>query len=534
MQVRKDGHLGRPLQLLACALFACSLARAAGPAQAADAPAATRPSLELERLPGARPRNIVLILADDHRHDAMGFAGHPFVETPNMDRLARDGVHCRSAFVTTALCSPSRASILTGLYAHRHGVVDNNNPVPHGTTFFPQYLQRAGYETALMGKWHMGGEGDDPQPGFDRWVSFRGQGTYLPSKTGLNVDGQRVPQKGYITDELTDYALDWLRGRKGDKPFFLYLSHKAVHSEFIPAQRHKGRYAGKAFVPPHTQDPKNVAGAPRWVRDQRNSWHGVDFPYHSELDIAEYHRRYCETLLAVDESIGRVLEHLRQAGQLDSTLVLYMGDNGFAFGEHGLIDKRTAYEESMRIPMLAHCPELFKGGTVVGEVVANIDVAPTFLEAAGLKAPGHMDGRSFLPLARGEKPAWRDALLYEYYWERNFPQTPTIHALRGDRYKYIRCHGVWDTDELYDLQADPREATNLIDHPDHQQAARRMYRRLFDLLEETGGMSISLYRDTGKQTNLRRAGGPGGGEFPDRLIRQGEAGRPPEPPPDAR
>ncbi len=221
----------------------------------------------LERIAGAQPRNVVFVLADDHRYDAMSFMGHPIVETPNMDRVARNGVHMKNAFVTTALCSPSRATLLTGRYAHQHRVVDNNNPVPPGTTFFPQYLQRAGYQTAFIGKWHMGGEGDDPQPGFDRWVSFRGQGSYMPSNDGLNVDGTRVPQKGYISDELTDYAIDWLRARDKDRPFFLYLSHKGVHANFIPAERHAGRFASRTFR--RGRQPRPRARSPRIRRPGR-------------------------------------------------------------------------------------------------------------------------------------------------------------------------------------------------------------------------------------------------------------------------
>ncbi len=407
------------------------------------------PATVLPRIAGARPRNVVLILTDDHRYDAMSFLkARPFPETPNLDAMAAQGVLFRNAFVTTSLCSPSRASILTGLYAHRHRVVDNNNPVPAGTTFFPQYLQEAGYETAFIGKWHMGGERDDPQPGFDRWVSFKGQGSYLPSPDGLNVDGKHVPQKGYITDELTDYALDWLDARRGDRPFFLYLSHKAVHANFTPAERHKGRYRDATFVPPPTMAPDGREGVPMWVQNQRNSRHGVEFKFYSGLDVGEFAKRYAETFLAVDEGIGRVLDLLRRKGWLDSTLIVYMGDNGYAWGEHGLIDKRTPYEESMRIPLLMRCPELFRGGTAVDRLVANIDIAPTILEAAGLVPPDSIDGRSALALARGERVPWRDALLYEYYWERNYPMTPTLHALRGERYKYIHCQGVWDTDEL--------------------------------------------------------------------------------------
>ncbi|HVG37865.1 MAG TPA: sulfatase [Pyrinomonadaceae bacterium] len=476
-------------------------------------------------MPNAKPRNVIFILTDDHRYDALGFLhSQPFIETPNLDALARGGVHLKNAFVTTALCSPSRASILTGLYAHRHRVVDNNNPVPADLIFFPQYLQRAGYETAMIGKWHMGGESDDPQRGFDYWVSFRGQGTYLPNPNGLNVNGRRVPQRGYITDELTDYALGWLKDRRSDRPFFLYLSHKGVHSDFVPPERYKNRQAGKVFTPPRTMRPENVKDAPAWVRNQRNSWHGVDFPYHSDLDIGEYYKRYAETLMGVDDSVGRVMSYLKENNLSDSTLVIYMGDNGFAFGEHGLIDKRTAYEESMRVPMIAHCPELLKGGTTINQVVANIDVGPTILEAAGIKTPSDLDGSSFLAIAEGKQSPWRDTLLYEYYWERNFPQTPTMHALRGERYKYIHYHGIWDTDELYDLQADPLESKNLITSPEHQPVIREMNRRLFETLAQTAGMYIPLYRDAGQQQNLRLESGSAPAKFPDHL----EVKRPPD------
>src|SRR5262245_15586836 len=204
----------------------------------------------LPKISGGKARNIVLIVTDDHRHDAMGFAGHPFLKTPHLDGLARGGAHLRNAFVTTSLCSPSRASILTGLYAHRHRVIDNNNPVPAGLTFFPQYLQAAGYDTAFIGKWHMGSDSDEPQRGFHHWVSFKGQGTYWPNPNGLNVNGQKVPQKGYLTDELTDYAVEWLDARTGDKPFLLYLAHKAVHTDFLPDDKLPGeKREAKLLVP---------------------------------------------------------------------------------------------------------------------------------------------------------------------------------------------------------------------------------------------------------------------------------------------
>ena len=469
--------------------------------------------------PAKRARNVIFILTDDHRFDTMGFMhSQSWLKTPQMDALARDGAHLKNAFVTTALCSPSRASILTGVYAHRHKIVDNNTAIPTGTRFFPQLLQKAGYQTAFVGKWHMGNGGDEPQPGFDKWVSFRGQGTYLPSPNGLNVDGKHVPQKGYITDELTDYALDWLKTVPLEQPYFLYLSHKAVHSDFVPAARHKGMYAKEKFQPPKTmaESGEFAQHRPMWVQNQRNSWHGVDYPYHSDMDIAEYYERYAETLLGVDDSIGRVIDALRKRGELESTLIIYMGDNGFAFGEHGLIDKRTAYEESMRVPLLAQCPELFHGGTTIDKVVAGLDIMPTVLDAAGVAVPAGLDGRSMLPLLTGKgDPQWRRDLLYEYYWERNFPQTPTLHALRTDRYKYIHYYGIWDIDELYDLQEDPLETNNLIFNPELQTTVQQMGKRLFDVMEETRGMEIPMRRKMGPQSNQRNPAKGRSAEFPE-------------------
>lgn len=371
----------------------------------------------------------------------------------------------------------------------------------------------------------MGGGGDQPRPGFDHWVSFAGQGHYLPPSPGytLNVDGQRVKQRGYITTELTDYAIDWLKQQDPQqKPFFIYLSHKAVHANFTPEEKYEDSLAQLPFRRPLSEadTEANYHLKPRWLRDQRNSWHGVDFPYHSELDIERYYKRYCEALRSVDDSIGRVLNQLEEMGIADETLVIYMGDNGFMFGEHGLIDKRVAYETSIRVPMLMQCPALFKGGTVVEQVVANIDIGPTILEAMGLATPPHMDGRSFLPLAEGKQIPWRDYFLYVYYWEKNFPQSPTVFSLRGDRYKYITYYGLWDTDELYDLREDPEESTNLIYEPGSRAIAREMEDRLYAMMADLGGMEIPMNQPAGGINNkrLRGRGGDRAANFPDPFV----------------
>jgi N-acetylglucosamine-6-sulfatase len=318
-----------------------------------------------EEIEGAKPRNVIFILSDDHRYDFMGFTGKvPDLKTPNMDRLALEGAHFRNAFVSTALCSPSRASILTGQYAHTHTIVDNQAPMPVDLKLFPQYLQHNGYATAFIGKWHMGDQGDQPQKGFDHWVSFRGQGDYY--NPTLNVDGKKVEHRdsAYITDLLTDYALNWLKKTNQTQPFFLYLSHKAVHAEFSPAKRHRGHYAALPIhYPPSmfltaadtsktfglsrnqirnetTNLKANLRDIPDWVWKQRYSWHGVDYMYDNTIDFNSFYRQYLETLLGVDESIGKILDYLKANGMDKSTIVIYMGDNGFSFGEHGLIDKR--------------------------------------------------------------------------------------------------------------------------------------------------------------------------------------------------
>ena len=482
-------------------------------------------SVKPRMISGVKPRNVVFILSDDHRYDAMSFLDHQFAETPHMDALATEGVYLKNALVTTSLCSPSRASILTGLYTFRHRVIDNNRLVPKGTIFFPQYLQTAGYKTAFFGKWHMGGAHDNPRPGFDHWVSFRGQGHYLPPSPNytLNVNGQRVKQKGYITDELTDYAIDWLKQQTDrEQPFFMYLSHKAVHANFTPAERHAGKFADLPFRRPVSEadTPQNYAGKPRWLKDQRNSWHGVDFPYHSRLNIEKYYKAYCESLCGVDDSIGRVVEQLKSMGIHDETLVIYMGDNGFMFGEHGLIDKRVAYETSIRVPMLIQCPELFDGGTVVDKVVANIDVAPTILQAMGLEKPSHMDGQSFIELAQGKTVDWRDYFLYTYYWEKNFPQSPTVFALRGEQFKFITYYGLWDSDELYDLKSDPGELKNLRYDPKYAETVKSMESKLYEMMGELGGMEIPLNAPRGSSQNkrLRERGGDRAGDFPKPFV----------------
>ena len=483
----------------------------------------------------SQPLNVIFILTDDQRFDEMGFM-NPVIDTPNIDRLAREGVHFKNAFVTTALCSPSRATILTGQYMHNHGVVDNNAPPNPNSVFFPQYLQVAGYDTAFVGKWHMGEAAsasrslDDPQPGFDHWVSFAGQGHYYPTRlrnglmNQLNINGEHVPQKGYITDELTDYAVDYLSQRTSENPFFLYLSHKAVHANFSPAARHAEQYADREIPIPTSQadTDENYRGKPMWVKNQRNSWHGVDFPYHSSLDVQAYKMEYHRAMSAVDDSIGRLLAWIAENGYAENTIVMLMGDNGFLFGEHGLIDKRNAYEESMRVPLVAWAPSILPKNHQVDEMVANLDIAPTMLDIAGLKSPVQFQGQSLLGLARGlPAPAWRQALLYEYYWEFNFPSTPTTFALRTDDYKLIQYHGIWDTEELYDIKNDPLEMNNLVGDPKYLPVVASMRQQLFKRLSNNQGQHVVPYTEKfSSGAVFRERDRSKAAEFPDQWLKK--------------
>ena len=513
--------------LLLAACTACdssSTSTSQSTSQTTEAPAVLQE--QATRVAEAQP-NVIFILTDDQRYDEVGFL-NPVLATPHMDALARDGVHFANAFVTTSLCSPSRASILTGQMMHNHGVIDNNRPLSPGLELFPARLQEAGYQTAFIGKWHMGGEISEPRGEFDYWVSFPGQGNYYPvtgfgRNSSLNVNGEVVEQQGYITDELTDYAIDFLEQRDPNRPFLLYLSHKAVHAMFEPAQRHTDQYADAQISIGEPPDPG--ADVPMWVLNQRNSWHGLEFPYHSDLPLADFKRQYHRTLTAVDDSLGRVRTWLETAGLAEDTIIFLMGDNGFLFGEHGLIDKRNAYEESMRVPLLALAPGRFPSGLVVEDIVANIDIAPTILELAGVSPSPQHDGMSFAHLAAGdEDPAWRSELAYEYYWEYNYPQTPTVLALRTDRYKYIQYHGVWDTEELFDLIEDPSEAHNLIESAELTEVKTSLREQLYAALADTAGRNQIPYSQKYNQGAVfRHPDRSQAAQFPQKWSRTGDA-----------
>ena len=423
-----------------------------------------------------RPPNFLVVVVDDLRWDDLGFSGHPFVETPAIDRMAREGARFLNAFATTPLCSPSRASILTGQFAHTHGIVDNTarDAASHALPTFAIPLQHAGYRTGFFGKWHMGND-DSPRPGFSEWVAMRGQGEALDPQ--FNVNGTRIRETGYVTDLLTDHAIRFIAESR-DRPFLVFLAHKALHPNivqrddgstgavpgqdegFIPAPRHQGRYArapvqrrANAGVIPVRKPAllRPLEGVPPLGPDTATP----------DRDI----RARLEMLLAVDESLGRIVEALAAAGTLDRTVIVVTSDHGYFYGEHELNDeRRLAYEESVRIPLVVRYPGVAAAGWMPRELVQTIDLAPTVLELAGVSDATPRNGRSLVPLLRGDRPAWREAALIEYFSDTVFPRIRNMgyRAVRTDRYKYIRYLELPGMDELYDLEVDPYELDNLM------------------------------------------------------------------------
>ena len=394
---------------------------------------------------------------------------------------------------------------------HRHRVVDNQRPVPKGTKFFPSYLQTSGYDTAFVGKWHMGHESDAARPGFNHWASFAGQGKYFDPI--INVNGNRKQFEGYNADILTSLALDWLKQER-DQPFFLYLSFKAVHYPFQPPKRFNKRYEDESIDYPETManSEENYRSQSRWIRERRYSIHGIDHMETGAYDkdpvpsFDDFYKNYCEAVHGLDENIGRLLTYLDEAGLSKNTTVIYMGDNGFALGEHGFYDKRDAFEESIRVPLLVYAPDYVKSGTKINQMVQNIDIAPTVLSMCGVDAPktASMSGESFLPLLQGKNIPWRDHILYEYHWEWNFPATPTLFAIRNERFKYIYYHGVWDDNGFYDLKTDPHERFNLIHVPAFQQQIASMRNQLFTELESLDALNIPVRRPKGDRLDDRK------------------------------
>lgn len=462
---------------------------------------------------GRRP-NVVVIMTDDQRWDCMSCEGHPFLKTPNMDRLAAEGARFANMFVTTSLCSPSRASFLSGLYAHAHKVTNNFTDYPADLGSYPLQLQKSGYETAYIGKWHMGEESDEKRPGFDYWITHKGQGNYYD--TTFNINGKREVKKGYYTHRVTDMTVDWLKGEH-DKPFLLIMGHKAPHTPFTPEKKYEHIYDDVEIRYPQTAF--NLEGKPRWVKERLDTWHGIygpiygfrkDFPDTSAAGVArfaEFVRAYTASIKSVDDSIGRIYETLKATGLLDNTVLVFTSDNGFFLGEHGMSDKRTMHEASIRVPLLVRCPRLVKSGTVIEQQVLNVDMAPSILDICGAEPLKNIHGKSWKGLLGGRSKGWRKSWYYSYDYEKQFPYTPNVRGVRTDEWKYVHYPNGDDKPdiykaELYNLRDDPGETQNLIDDERYSGKIKELKTELHRLMQETGALPDKMPLYEGIKTEL--------------------------------
>lgn len=400
--------------------------------------------------------DIVFILTDDQRYDALGCAGNPWLKTPSLDRIAAEGAYFENSFVVSPICSPSRASILTGEYGHRTGVLSTalSGDVLSGHSIFPELLQAQGYETAFIGKWHLPNPDAMPYRGFDRWVSFEGQGKYEDAV--LNVDGVRGPSKGYLADILADYAVEWLATPR-EKPACLFLSLKNPHFPYDPSARRNGSLANAAIELPVSaaEDP---ATQPAFIRLVRSSPRMIRLPEQAQT-VRFTIIKYLESVLSVDDVVGRVFDALETSNRLSSTCLVFTSDNGILLGEHGLVQKNRSYEESIRVPLLIRFPAEVAAGTRIAQPVLNIDLAPTFVDLAGGTVPPSFQGHSLRPLWSSPGGAWRDVTLHVEP-PRSGNVEPAALSLRTSRWKYVRYRPGGIEEALFDLEEDELEQRN--------------------------------------------------------------------------
>jgi len=430
-----------------------------------------------------RPQpNIVYIMADDHAAHAISAYGSRINQTLNIDRIAAGGVRFTNCFCTNSICTPSRAAILTGQYSHKNGVYTLNDRLDPNRNHVAKELQKAGYQTAMIGKWHLA---SDPT-GFDYWNILPGQGVYY-APTFIEASG-RKKYTGYCTDLIGDFSIDWLKRRDPKKPFFLMSHHKAPHRPWQPAPKYQDWLKDETVPEPdnlfdhYEGKPRAVAAVTMKVgEDMQESDVKQPFPKDLHGDGLRkwayqlYIKDYLRCIRSVDDQVGRMLDYLDSEHLADNTVVIYTSDQGFFLGDHGWFDKRLMYEESLRMPFLIRYPGVLKPGTVNRDMVLNIDFAPTFLDFAGAKAPSEMQGRSFFPNLEGHTPNdWRKSMYYRY-WMHNTSDhhVPAHYGLRTDRWKLIYYYGKPlgmtgsnppDTEpdwELYDTKNDPREMHNL-------------------------------------------------------------------------
>jgi arylsulfatase A-like enzyme len=470
---------------------------------------------------GAEPKrpNIIFIFADDHAYQAISAYGSKVNVTPNIDRLAREGMRFDRCLVPNSICGPSRATVLTGKYSHANGFYNNTNSRFDGSqTTFPKLLQQAGYATAMIGKWHLVSN----PTGFDHWAILPGQGRYY--NPPMIHNGKRVQHEGYVTDIITDLALAWLKDQRDpNKPFLLMCHHKAPHREWEPNLKYLAKYDGVKFPEPDTLfDDYAGRGAAEKSQDmtiektmnardlkltppaaltpeQRKAWDAYYEPRNAEFkkanlqgkDLVRWkYRRYLHDYLgcvaSVDEGVGRLLDYLKDTGLDKDTIVVYSSDQGFYLGEHGWFDKRWIFEESLRTPLLVRWPGVVKPGSVNKDIVSNLDFGETFLEAAGVAVPGEMQGRSLVPVLRGRTPAdWRKSLYYHYYEYPGPHKVRRHYGVVTDRYKLVYFYepdmNYW---ELFDLQSDPHELRSVFGRPEYAKVQTELEQELARLRAE--------------------------------------------------
>jgi len=454
--------------------------------------------------------NILFILTDDHAAHAMSCYGSRINQTPQLDRIAQEGMRFDNCFCTNSICTPSRASILTGTYNHVNQVTTLSTPLDGRQVTFPKLLQAAGYQTAIIGKWHLGHGGHHDPTGFDYWNVLPGQGDYHnPEMIEL---GQRKQYQGYATDLITDLSLDWLQARDPERPFLLMCHHKAPHRPWEPDDKHAAMYEDIDIPEPVTfnDDYSNraAAAAAATMRVERDlTERDLKQPVPEGLTPAEekqwkyqrYIKDYLRCVASVDDNVGRLLDYLDQAGLTEDTLVVYTSDQGFFLGDHGWYDKRFMYEESLRMPFIIRYPRAIQAGTINDQMILNIDFASTFLDYAGLPIPDHFQGRSFRPLLAGNRPAdWQTSMYYRYWMHLAHHGVYAHYGLRTLRYKLIYYYadaldqlGALDDPrppewELFDLQEDPYELNNLYHDPAHAELVTELTAELERLQGQVG------------------------------------------------
>ena len=456
--------------------------------------------------PAPRRPNFIFMTTDGHRPDALSLNGNYILRTPNFDRLGREGLQFTQSFCTNALCLPARATVLTGMYSHSTGCVDNNGRViPRNLPLFTDLLQGAGYEVSLFGKAHVGRLGER---NWDYYFGYPGAATdyFWPviqeGRHGV-LEKPRV-HEGYVEDVITDRAIEWLKQR-GPKPFCMMFWFQSPHAPFFRARRHLDLYNGVPIPKPSTfdDDLKGYPGKPRAFAEADNKIgtyaRSGQTRNNSARSLEEVVKDYYAGIVAADENAGRLFQALSDLGQLDDTVIVFSSDHGFFLGEWRMYDKRFMHEPSIRVPMLVRYPRMIRPGSRVDRMTLDLDIAPTFLELAGLKAPERMHGRSLVPFFQGQAPRdWRTDWLYEYYEYPGIHEVRKNRGVRTERYKLIHYYEPPKEFELYDLKEDPGELHNLYGDARHASLVTDLRDRIERLRQETGDQYVYEGREVRK------------------------------------